>query len=129
MSHRNSSAGLLMLGTLLVRRLAAAASKARIVITFLQFPRTSSKRSNTPQLRAPNTLLPVRRKEPWEDMRLPGNRFLDKIRVELGQPPRGSHYLTIVNWSGGLTPERCWRPWGSHFLWAQAQPSGRTAVR
>src|SRR2546429_6321628 len=129
MSHQNSSAALLMLGTMLVKRLAAAASKARIVITCLQFPRTSSKRSNTQQRRALNTLLPARRKEPWEDMRLPGNRWLDKIRLELGQRPRGSHYLMIVNWSGGLTPERCWRPWGPHFLRAQALPSGRTAAR
>src|SRR6266850_5146689 len=127
MSQQNSSAGLLMLGTLLVRRLAAA-GKARIVSTCLQFPRTSSKRSNTQQLRALNTLLPARRREPWEDMRLPGNRWLDKIRLELGQPPRGRIYLTIVNWSGALTPERCWRPWGSHFLRAPAQPSGRIAA-
>src|SRR5207253_9131537 len=114
----------LLLDTILVSRLAAA---SRLVMqrACLRFLARLPNRSNTSQLLPLTTLLP-RRKEPWEDMR-PAR--LDKIRVELGYRPQGSNYLTIVNWSGGLMPERCWRPWALRFRPAQTQHSGRTAER
>src|SRR6266404_6805928 len=124
MSQRNFSAGRLMLDTILLLRLAAA-SKVRMQRTCLRFPAGLPNRSNTSQLLPLTTLLP-RRKEPWEDMR-PAR--LDKIRVELGYRQQGSNYLTIVNWSGGLMPERCWRAWALRFPQAQTQHSGRTAGR
>src|SRR5436309_2564550 len=129
MSRRNFSAGHSMLVTILLSP-SAAASKARLVTqrTCLRFPRRLPNRSNISQLRAVNTLLRPRRKEPWEDIRAPGSPQLDKIQVELGHLPTGSHCSTIVNWSGGLMPEPCWKVWASPFLLAQTQLSGRTAV-
>src|SRR5438093_1855927 len=128
MSHRNFSAGRLMLDTILLSRLAAA-SKVRVVMqrACLRFRARLSNRNNRLQLRTVNTLLP-RHKEPREELRS-GRPRSDKIPVELGYRPQGSNYLTIVNWSGGLTPERCWRPWALRFRPAQTQLSGRTAAR
>src|SRR6266849_4584761 len=116
MSRRSFSAVRLMLDTILLSSLAAP-SKLRLAAqpANLRFRGILPNRSNMSQLRAVNTLLPPRRKEPWEDMRAPSSATLHKLREVLGYQPRGSHYLTIVNWSGGLTPERCWRAWASRF--------------
>src|SRR2546430_10217021 len=125
MSHRNFSAGPLMLDTILLSRLAAASNRLVMQRACLRFRRGLPNRSSMSQLRPLTTLLPKRR-EPWEATR-PAR--LDKIRVELGYRPQGSNYLTIVNWSGGLMPERCWRAWALGFPLDQTQHSGRTAAR
>src|SRR5437867_4070657 len=117
-----------MLDTILLSRLAAA-SKVRLVLqrACLRFRAGLSNRNNMLQLRPVNTLL-LRHKEPREDLRS-GRPPSVKIPVELGYRPQGSNYLTIVNWSGGLMPERCWKAWASRFPLAQTQHSGRTAGR
>src|SRR5205809_5943871 len=129
MSRRNFSAGHSTLGTILLSP-SAAGSKARLATqrTCLRFPRRLPNRSNISQLRAVNTLLPPRRKEPSEDMRLARRAYLDKIRVELGHLLTGSHCSTIVNWSGGRMPELCWKVWALPFHLAQTQLSCRTAA-
>src|ERR1041385_112773 len=127
MFRRNSLAVRLMLGTILLSRLAAA-RKPRLATqrACLQFRRRSSIRSNIPQLRAVNTL-PPKRKGPSGELRAPGSQQLDEIQVEVGYRLRGSNCLTTANWSSGLPLERCWRAWALLFPLAQTPHSGRTA--